>query len=52
VDNTVLINARDPAVRATLSADIAYDGSGINNCFAGHVLDTDDLPGIVSQFPC
>jgi parallel beta-helix repeat protein len=52
VDNTVLNNAGDPDVRATLSADIAYDGSGTNNCFAGNVFDTDDPPGIVSQFPC
>jgi parallel beta-helix repeat protein len=52
VDNTVRGNARDPDVRATLSADIAYDGSGIDNCFAGNVFETDDPPGIVSQFPC
>ena len=52
VDNTVKNNAGDPDVRATLSADIAYDGSGTNNCFAGNVFDTDDPPGIVSAFPC
>ena len=52
VDNTVLNNASDPDVRATLSADIAYDGSGTNNCFAGNVFKSDDPPGIVSQFPC
>jgi parallel beta-helix repeat protein len=52
VDNTVLHNGADPDVRASLSADIAYDGSGTNNCFAGNVFKTDDPEGIVSQFPC
>jgi parallel beta-helix repeat protein len=52
VDNTVKNNAGDPDVRATLSADIAYDGSGTNNCFAGNVFDTDDPDGIVEAFPC
>jgi parallel beta-helix repeat protein len=51
-DNIVLKNGADPDVRASLSADIAYDGSGTNNCFAGNVFKTDDPPGIVSQFPC
>jgi hypothetical protein len=39
-------------VRAALSGDIAYDGSGSNNCFGGNVFKTDDPPGIVSSFPC
>jgi parallel beta-helix repeat protein len=50
--NTVLKNGSDPDPRAFLSADIAYDGSGTGNCFAGNVFETDDPPGIVSLFPC
>jgi parallel beta-helix repeat protein len=52
VDNTVLKNGSDPDVRTALSADIAYDGSGTNNCFSGNNYRTDDPPGIVEQFPC
>jgi parallel beta-helix repeat protein len=52
LDNTVMQNGADPDVRAALSGDIAYDGSGSNNCFAGNVFKTDDPPGIVSSFPC
>jgi parallel beta-helix repeat protein len=52
VDNSVLHNGAHPDVRAALSADIAYDGTGTNNCFSGNRFKTDDPPGIVSQFPC
>ena len=52
VSNTVLKNAGDPDARAFLSADIAYDGSGVGNCFADNVFETDDPPGIVAGFPC
>jgi hypothetical protein len=52
VGNTVKNNAGDPDPRSPLSADIAYDGSGANNCFARNVFRTDDPPGIVSLFPC
>jgi parallel beta-helix repeat protein len=52
VGNTVLNNGDGPDVRAVLSGDIAYDGSGTGNCFAGNVFETDDPPGIVSLFPC
>ena len=52
LDNVVLQNGSNPDARAMLSGDIAYDGSGSNNCFAGNVFKTDDPPGIVSSFPC
>jgi parallel beta-helix repeat protein len=52
LDNVVMQNGHHPDARATLSGDIAYDGSGSNNCFAGNVFKTDDPPGIVSSFPC
>jgi parallel beta-helix repeat protein len=52
VDNIVMQNGANPDVRAALSGDIAYDGSGSNNCFGGNVFKTDDPPGIVSSFPC
>jgi parallel beta-helix repeat protein len=52
IRNTVLKNGGDPDVRATLSGDLAYDGSGDGNCFADNVFETDDPPGIVSLFPC
>ena len=52
LDNVVLQNGSNPDARAALSGDIAYDGSGSNNCFAGNVFKTDDPPGIVSSFPC
>jgi parallel beta-helix repeat protein len=52
LDNVVLNNGGDPDARSFLSADIAYDGSGTNNCFAGNVFKTDDPAGIVSAFPC
>jgi parallel beta-helix repeat protein len=52
IGNTVLHNGGDPDARAALSGDIAYDGSGSNNCFADNVYKTDDPPGIVSLFPC
>jgi parallel beta-helix repeat protein len=52
IGNTVLHNGADPDVRASLSGDIAYDGSGSNNCFADNVFKTDDPPGIVSMFSC
>jgi hypothetical protein len=48
----VLNNGANPDARASLSGDIAYDGSGSNNCFAGNVYKTDDPPGIVSLFSC
>ena len=50
--NTILQNGGAPDARAILSADIAYDGSGTGNCFAGNVFKTDDPAGIVSLFPC
>jgi parallel beta-helix repeat protein len=52
IGNTVLHNGNNPDARAALSGDIAYDGSGSNNCFAGNVYKTDDPPGIVSLFSC
>jgi hypothetical protein len=52
IGNTVLQNGAAPDVRAVLSGDIVYDGSGSNNCFADNVFGTDDPPGIVSSFPC
>jgi parallel beta-helix repeat protein len=52
IGNTALHNGGDPDVRAALSGDIVYDGSGSNNCFADNVYKTDDPPGIVSLFPC
>ena len=52
LDNTVMQNGANPDVRAVLSGDIVYDGSGSNNCFGGNVFKTDDPPGIVSLFPC
>jgi parallel beta-helix repeat protein len=52
IGNTVLHNGGNPDARAALSGDIAYDGSGSNNCFAGNVFKTDDPPGIVSLFSC
>jgi parallel beta-helix repeat protein len=52
IDNVVMQNGHHPDARAALSGDIAYDGSGSNNCFAGNVFKTDDPPGIVSSFPC
>ena len=52
IGNTVLNNGGNPDVRAVLSGDIAYDGSGSDNCFADNVYETDDPPGIVSSFPC
>jgi parallel beta-helix repeat protein len=52
IDNVVMQNGHHPDARAALSGDIAYDGSGSNNCFAGNVFKTDDPPGIVSTFPC
>jgi parallel beta-helix repeat protein len=52
VDNVVMQNGGDPDVRAALSGDIVYDGSGTGNCFGGNVFKTDDPPGIVSSFPC
>ena len=52
IGNTVLHNGAAPDVRAVLSGDIVYDGSGSNNCFADNVFGTDDPPGIVSSFPC
>jgi parallel beta-helix repeat protein len=52
IGNTVLKNGDDPDVRAALSGDIAYDGSGSGNCLADNVFRTDDPPGIVSLFPC
>jgi hypothetical protein len=52
IGNTVLHNGGDPDARAALSGDIAYDGSGSNNCFADNVYKTDDPPGIVSLFAC
>jgi parallel beta-helix repeat protein len=52
IGNTVLHNGGDPDVRAFLSGDIVYDGSGSNNCFADNVYKTDAPPGIVSLFAC
>jgi len=52
VSNVVLKNGDDPDPRAFLSADIAYDGSGMGNCFDGNVFETDDPPGVVALFPC
>jgi parallel beta-helix repeat protein len=52
VDNTVMQNGGNPDVRAALSGDIVYDGTGSGNCFAGNVFKTDDPPGIVALFPC
>ncbi len=50
--NVILNNGGNPDPRAALSGDIAYDGSGTNNCFAGNVFKTDDPAGIVSAFAC
>ena len=54
VENVILRNGLHPdQVRAgDRAADIVYDGSGTENCFARNVFKTDFPDGITKQFPC
>ena len=58
-DNTVRRNVivnngdnPDPERPGTPGADIVYDGTGTNTCFADNVFETDSPDGIVDMFPC
>jgi len=52
--NVLLQNGRDPdPIRAiTPGADIVYDGTGTETCFADNVFATEFPFGITAQFPC
>jgi parallel beta-helix repeat protein len=54
VDNVLLHNGLhpDPLRAGDRAADIVYDGSGTENCFARNVFRTDFPSGITTQFPC
>lgn len=52
--NVILRNGRSPdPVRAiTPGADIVYDGTGVDNCFASNLFQTEFPDGITALFPC
>lgn len=53
-DNVILRNGLhpDPLRAGGRAADIVYDGSGTENCFARNTFGTDFPSGITAQFPC
>jgi hypothetical protein len=54
LDNVILQNGLDPdPVRATTpGADIVYDGTGVDTCFADNVFGIEFPAGITALFAC